>query len=346
MNERSRIATSTMNERSRIATSIRMSEYANKKYRSRSSSASKEIKKPSSALLRKQHIPAEQPLEYSNPALSVESIPDTPAQPIRCPQVEHSLDNSCPDLLSTTVENAIRKVLKGSLHDLQQDVNKIHRALSEIALKMSESKRIAIIGAGPCGLTAAKCCLEEDLDVVVFDKTDNIGGLWCYRDDDQEGIPSVMKSTVINTSKELSSFSDFPPPAHFPNFMHNSVMFQYFKMYAEKFGVLRHVQLMTEVLQVTPADDYEKTGRWQVTSKRLKDGAINTEEFDGVLLATGHHSCPQMPDFPGLKSFKGDVIHTHSLKKATGYEDKVVLVVGIGNSAVDAAVEISTVAKQ
>ncbi|GFV01103.1 dimethylaniline monooxygenase 5 [Trichonephila clavipes] len=211
---------------------------------------------------------------------------------------------------------------------------------------MSESKRIAIIGAGPCGLTAAKCCLEEDLDVVVFDKTDNIGGLWCYRDYDQEGIPSVMKSTVINTSKELSAFSDFPPPAHFPNFMHNSVMFQYFKMYAEKFGVLRHVQLMTEVLQVTQADDYEKTGRWKVTSKRLKDGTINTEEFDGVLLATGHHSCPQLPDFPGLKNFKGDVIHTHSLKKATGYEDKVVLVVGIGNSAVDAAVEISTVAKQ
>ncbi|GFY67979.1 flavin-containing monooxygenase [Trichonephila inaurata madagascariensis] len=130
MNERSRIATSTMNERSRIATSIRMNEYANKKYRS--SSAPKEIKKPSSTLLRSQHLPAEQPLEHSNPALSVESIPDTPAQPIRCPQLGHSLDNSCPDLLSTTVENAMRKVLQGSLHDLQQDVNKIHRALSEI----------------------------------------------------------------------------------------------------------------------------------------------------------------------------------------------------------------------
>ncbi|GFV01095.1 paired domain-containing protein [Trichonephila clavipes] len=128
MNERSRIATSTMNEKSRIATSIRMSEYANKKYRSRSSSASKEIKKPSSALLRSQHLPAEQPLEYSNPALSVESIPETPAQPMRGPQ----LDLSSPDLLSSTVENAMRKVLQGSLHDLQQDVNKIHRALSEI----------------------------------------------------------------------------------------------------------------------------------------------------------------------------------------------------------------------
>ncbi|KAF8791267.1 flavin-containing monooxygenase 5-like isoform X1 [Argiope bruennichi] len=329
-----------MNERSRIATSVRMSEYANKKYRSRSSSATKENKKPTSVLIK--HTPGERPLAYTNAALSVETIPDTSIQPTRCSQ----LDNSCPDLLSATVEDAVRKVLGGSLHDLHQDVNRIQKTLSEIALKMAESKRIAIIGAGPCGLTAAKGCLEEGLDVVVYDKTDNIGGLWCYRDYDLEGLPSVMKSTVINTSKEMSAFSDFPPPAHFPNFMHNTLMFQYFKMYAEKFGVLRHVQLMTEVLQITQSDDYEKTGRWKVTTRRMKDSVTNTEEFDGVLIATGHHTSPLMPDFPGLKSFKGNAIHTHSLKKAAGYEDKVVLVVGIGNSAVDAAVEISTVAKQ
>lgn len=47
-----------------------------------------------------------------------------------------------------------------------------------------------------------------------------------------------------------------------------------------------------------------------------------------------------------MKSFKGSIIHTHSLKKAAGYEDKTVLIIGIGNSAVDAAVEISTVAKK
>lgn len=211
---------------------------------------------------------------------------------------------------------------------------------------MTDVKRIAVIGAGPCGLAAAKCCLEENLDVVIFDRTDNIGGLWCYRDYDEDGIPSVMKSTVINTSKEMSAFSDFPPPANYPNFMHNSMMFQYFKQYAEKFGLLPHVRLLTEVLQVTQTEDYERTGRWCVTYKSLKTGETIKDIFDGVLLATGHHSYPYVPDIPGLQSFKGNVIHTHSLKKATGYEDKVVLVVGIGNSAVDAAVEISTLAKK
>lgn len=78
----------------------------------------------------------------------------------------------------------------------------------------------------------------------------------------------------------------------------------------------------------------------------MKSGDIKKEVFDGVLLATGHHSYPYIPDFPEMKSFKGSIIHTHSLKKAAGYEDKTVLIIGIGNSAVDAAVEISTVAKQ
>lgn len=116
---------------------------------------------------------------------------------------------------------------------------------------MTDSKCIAVIGAGPCGLAAAKSCLEEHLDVVIFDKTDSIGGLWCYRDIDEDGIPSVMKSTVINTSKEMSAYSDFPPPPHYPNFMHNSMMFQYFKNYAEKFGILPHVKLLTEVVKVS-----------------------------------------------------------------------------------------------
>src|SRR3569623_986905 len=53
--------------------------------------------------------------------------------------------------------------------------------------------------------------------------------------------PSVMKSTVINTSKEMTAYSDFPPPDDFPNFMHQSKMYEYFQMYAENFGLLPHI---------------------------------------------------------------------------------------------------------
>lgn len=87
------------------------------------------------------------------------------------------------------------------------------------------NKRIAIVGAGATGMTATKACLEQGLDVVVFEKTNYTGGLWRFQETVAEnGIASVMKSTIINSSKELSAFSDFPPPTDFPNFMHNTKM--------------------------------------------------------------------------------------------------------------------------
>ena len=84
--------------------------------------------------------------------------------------------------------------------------------------------RIGIIGGGASGATACKACLEEGFDVVVYEKTDNTGGLWRYRDEVMDGVASVAKTTIINTSKEMSAFSDFPPPPEFPNFMHNTKM--------------------------------------------------------------------------------------------------------------------------
>ena len=84
--------------------------------------------------------------------------------------------------------------------------------------------KIGIIGAGASGATACKACLEEGFDVIVFEQTDDTGGLWRYRDQVINGVASVFKSTILNSSKELTAFSDFPPPKEFPNFMHNTKM--------------------------------------------------------------------------------------------------------------------------
>lgn len=89
---------------------------------------------------------------------------------------------------------------------------------------MVASKSIAVIGAGASGLTAIKQCVENGLSVTCFEKTDYFGGLWRYHEDDVDDVASVTKTTIINTSKELSAFSDFPPPDDFPNFMHNRLM--------------------------------------------------------------------------------------------------------------------------
>lgn len=64
------------------------------------------------------------------------------------------------------------------------------------------------------------------------------------------------------------------------------------------------------------------------------------------MVCTGHHGTVNQPKIKGQEKFKGLIKHTHSLKNATGFEDKNVVVVGIGNSGGDAAVEASVVAKQ
>ena len=88
---------------------------------------------------------------------------------------------------------------------------------------MSET-RIAVIGAGSSGAAACKACLEEGFDVVVYEKTSQTGGIWRFREQVIEGVGSVSKCTIINSSKEMGAYSNFPPPSHLPNYMHNTKM--------------------------------------------------------------------------------------------------------------------------
>ncbi|XP_076321596.1 flavin-containing monooxygenase 5-like [Tachypleus tridentatus] len=211
---------------------------------------------------------------------------------------------------------------------------------------MEATKRICIAGAGSSGLTSIKACLEEDLLPVCFEKTDQIGGLWCYREDDVEGVGSVMKSTITNTSKEMSAFSDFPPPKDFPTYMHNSYLLKYFEMYAEKFDLVRHIRFRHEILKVEQNHDFDETGQWKITIRDIENNVHFDEIFDGMMVCTGHHVFPYIPTFLEIEKFKGKVLHTHSYKKPDGYDAKKVVIVGVGNSAGDVTVELSQIAKQ
>lgn len=93
------------------------------------------------------------------------------------------------------------------------------------------------------------------------------------------------------------------------------------------------------------ANDHEETGRWIVTIDKLDLNEQYSEVFDGVMVCTGHHTTPLLPAFPGQEKFKGQITHTHAFKTAKGFEGKNVVVVGVGNSGMDTAVEMSAVAK-
>ena len=69
--------------------------------------------------------------------------------------------------------------------------------------------KVAVIGAGACGLPAIKCCLDEGLEVVCFEQDNDIGGLWNYKASPVPDQSTVLRSTVTNACKEVMSFSDF-----------------------------------------------------------------------------------------------------------------------------------------
>ncbi|XP_019502413.1 PREDICTED: dimethylaniline monooxygenase [N-oxide-forming] 5-like [Hipposideros armiger] len=161
-----------------------------------------------------------------------------------------------------------------------------------------------------------------------------------------EKMPSIYKSVTINTSKEMTCFSDFPIPDHFPNYMHNSKLMDYIRMYARHFGLLKYIRFQTKVLSVRKRPDFSFTGQWDVVVE--SDEKQETLVFDGILVCSGHHTDPYLPlqSFPGIDKFEGRYFHSREYKSPDGFLGKRIIVVGIGNSAVDIAVELSRVAKQ
>uniref|UniRef100_A0A8C2GM15 Flavin-containing monooxygenase n=1 Tax=Cyprinus carpio TaxID=7962 RepID=A0A8C2GM15_CYPCA len=209
------------------------------------------------------------------------------------------------------------------------------------------AKRVAVIGGGTSGLACIKCCLDEGLEPVCFETSDDIGGLWRFKENPDPDRASIYHSLIINTSKEMMCFSDFPIPAHFPNYMHNSLIMDYFRMYADHFQLKQHIRFQTKVLHVTPRPDFSHSGQWDVETES-KDGRREKQVFDAVMVCTGHHCHPHLPlqDFPGINTFKGKFFHSRDYKNPEEWRGKRVVVIGIGNSGGDIAVELSRMAKQ
>jgi cation diffusion facilitator CzcD-associated flavoprotein CzcO len=127
-------------------------------------------------------------------------------------------------------------------------------------------------------------------------------------------------------------------PASYPDFPHHTQIASYFEDYARHFGLIERITFETGVERATrdPGD-----GTWTVT---LDTGA--TRRYDALLVANGHHWDPRWPEPPYPGSFDGVQMHSHHFVDAADWREKNVLVVGMGNSAMDIAVEASFVARR
>ncbi|ERT00419.1 hypothetical protein HMPREF1624_03790 [Sporothrix schenckii ATCC 58251] len=202
------------------------------------------------------------------------------------------------------------------------------------------SQRIAIIGAGICGLVSLKEVLAAGLEAVCFDAREGLGGAWAYQPvpgEDPAASSSIYLGTMLNSCRDTSAFSDFPfDPARYPDYFGHRQFVQYLREYAAHFGLDKHVRLQTKVTQCAPQDD----GSWTVTATQ-RDGTQTTEPYAAVIVAAGHLSAPRTPAIPGRDLFAGEALHSHAYRAPSRFEGKRVAVVGFGSSAVDIACEIA-----
>ncbi|CAJ0919582.1 unnamed protein product [Ranitomeya imitator] len=172
-----------------------------------------------------------------------------------------------------------------------QSNGQVERTNQTLATTMG--KKVAVIGAGASGLVAIKSCLEEGLEPTCFERTEDIGGLWRFDENPDAGRASIYKSVIINTSKEMMCYSDFPIPDDYPNYMHNSKILRYFKLYAEHFHLIQYIRFKTSVCSVKKRPDFAKSGQWEVITE--KDGKQESAIFDAVLVCSGHHTEAHIP---------------------------------------------------
>ncbi len=203
---------------------------------------------------------------------------------------------------------------------------------------MSLLPTVCVIGAGSSGIAAAKALHERGFAFDCFEASDRVGGNWVFGN--RNGMSSAYRSLHINTSRERMEFSDFPMPPTLPDFPHHTHIAAYFDAYVDHFGLRDRITFETRVTRAERRPD----GAWEVTTDRT-----GTRTYDALVVANGHHWDPRWPEpaFPGQEDFAGVQMHSHDYTGADPdlFRDRHVVILGMGNSAMDIAVEASFVAR-
>ncbi|CAF0756426.1 unnamed protein product [Adineta steineri] len=215
---------------------------------------------------------------------------------------------------------------------------------------LSIKKTIAIIGAGPCGLSqllAFKQAEQDQLvELVCFERQAEWGGLWQYTaltGTDSCGEPihsSMYRQLWSNGPKEVLEYVDYTFEQHFgvsiPSYPPRAVLYDYITGRAKAGDIRKFIQFRTAVRSV---DFDDNTKKFHVTIEDLTNQLTKYLTFDHVIVASGHYTIPNMPDFEGISKFPGRVLHSHDYRGADEFVNKNLLIIGSSYSAEDIAMQ-------
>ena len=213
--------------------------------------------------------------------------------------------------------------------------------LEDDASGRTGKRRVCVVGGGGAsGLTCVRWALEYGFDVVGYEKSETLGGVWAYGSSSSK----VFNSVLQNVTKLANSFTSYPAPKSWPMYLGWRRTLEYLHGYADAFGLRDHVELRAEVTHV---EKDEETGKFLVTvESSAQEGWRRVEEFDFVWVASGQLTEKKLPEVDGLDSFPGRVCHSVEYKTPIPFADQRVLIVGLGSaSGSDIAQELAGIAR-
>ncbi|MGW0612799.1 flavin-containing monooxygenase [Streptomyces sp. NPDC002788] len=192
--------------------------------------------------------------------------------------------------------------------------------LTRSSAQPAPDRPVYVIGGGPGGLSAAYALRARGIRAVVLEKSDRVGASWRRHYD----------RLHLHTTRRLSTLPGLPMPRRFGRWVSRDDVVRYLEKYAEH----HRLEIVTgvEVSRIERAPD--GTG-WllHATGGRELTGAA-------VVVATGYNHTPRVPDWPGRDSFTGAFLHAGEYRNGTPYAGRDVLVVGVGNTGAEIAVDL------
>ncbi|MDG4860742.1 NAD(P)/FAD-dependent oxidoreductase [Streptomyces sp. T-3] len=191
---------------------------------------------------------------------------------------------------------------------------------SHTDLDRTQDRPVYVIGGGPGGLAAAASLRAQGVRAVVLEKSESVGASWRRHYD----------RLHLHTTRRLSALPGLGMPRSFGRWVSRDNVVRYLEKYAE----YHELEIVTGV-EVNRIDRAEGGSGWvlHATGGRELTGSA-------VVVATGYNHTPRLPDWPGASSFTGELLHAGEYRNAAPYAGKDVLVVGVGNTGAEIAVDL------
>ena len=180
------------------------------------------------------------------------------------------------------------------------------------------SEPVLIVGAGPAGLATAACLTRHKIAYRLFEAGDMPANTW----------RRLYDRLHLHTVRALSGLPDYPMPRRFPRYPSREQVVEYLDAYARHFGLV--IETGAPVTRATPVD-----GGWRVETP------AGAQTGRALVSATGIFSNPLRARYPGEDAFQGQIAHSASYRNAAPFAGQRVLLIGVGNSGAEIAVDLA-----